>query len=58
MKNKEIAITEEKRTSMNIALSYEDKKFLKIYAIEHGTTVATIIHEYIANMRKVGEKNA
>ena len=42
----------EKRTSMNIALSPEDKKFLKVYAIEHDTTVAAVIHDYVVMLRK------
>ena len=48
----------EKRTSMNIALSPEDKKFLKVYAIEHDTTVAAVIHEFVEKLRgKDGESN-
>ncbi len=44
--------TDEKRTSMNIALSPEDKKYLKVYAIEHDTTVAALIHDYVESLRK------
>lgn len=43
---------EEKRVSMNIALSPDDKKFLKIYAAEHDTTVAAVIAEYVEKLRK------
>lgn len=45
---------DEKRrtTSMNIALTAEDKKFIKIYALENDTTVADVIHEYIQRLRE------
>lgn len=43
---------EEKRTSMNIALSPEDKVFLKVYAAQHNTSVAAVIHDCIEKLRK------
>lgn len=43
---------EEKRTSMNIALSPEDKVFLKVYAAQHNTSVAAVIHGCIEKLRK------
>ena len=49
--NREIA-SEEKRTSMNIALSPEDKVFLKVYAAQHNTSVAAVIHDCIEKLRK------
>ena len=36
-----------KRTTIQVSLSVEDKKLLKKYAAERGTTVAAIIHEWI-----------
>lgn len=39
--------TESKRTTIQVSLSVEDKKLLKKYAAERGTTVAAIIHEWI-----------
>lgn len=50
-REKEIAL-EEKRTSMNIALSSEDKVFLKVYAAQHNTSVAAVIHDCIEKLRK------
>ena len=44
--------TEKKTTQMNIALSVEDKKFLKIYAVERDIPVAEDIHRWIENARK------
>ena len=43
---------EEKRVSMNIALSAEDKMFLKVYAAKKETTVAAVIHECVEGLRK------
>lgn len=37
-----------KRTTIQVSLSVEDKKLLKKYAAERGTTVAAIIHEWIS----------
>ncbi len=39
---------EGKRTTIQVSLSVEDKKLLKKYAAERGTTVAAIIHEWIS----------
>ena len=46
---------EEKRVSMNIARSTEDKKLLNIYAAEHDTTVAAVIAECVEKLRKEAE---
>lgn len=54
-KGKESASREE-RVSMNIALSPEDRKFLKVYAAEHETTVAALIADYVKQLRKGAEK--
>ena len=41
----------EKRTSMNIALTAEDKLFLKMYALRNSTTVSAVIASYVAELR-------
>ncbi len=46
----------EERVPMNITLSPENKKFLKLYALEHGTTVSQVITEYVEKLRKKEEK--
>ena len=46
----------EERIPMNITLSPENKKFLKVYALEHGTTVSQIITEYVEKLRNKEEK--
>lgn len=41
----------EQRTSMNIALTTEDKLFLKMYALRNSTTVSAVIASYVAELR-------
>ena len=50
-KEKEASVKEE-RVSMNIAVSPEDKKFLKVYAVVHDTTVAAVIAECVEKLRE------
>lgn len=47
----------EKKTSMNIALTTEDKQFLKIYAAKHDTNVAAMIAKYVETLRISEEKD-
>ena len=56
MEQKNKAVVREERVSMTIALSPEDKRFLKVYAAEHDTTVAAVIAECVAKLRKKTEK--
>jgi glutamate-1-semialdehyde aminotransferase len=37
----------EKRTTLSLSLTVNDKKALKMYAAEHETTIAAVIHEWI-----------
>ncbi len=46
----------EERVPMNVTLSPENKKFLKMYAVEHGTTVSKVITEYVEKLRKESGK--
>lgn len=39
---------EEKRTTLSLSLTVSDKKALKLMAMEQDTTIAAIIHEWIA----------
>lgn len=47
---------ERERTTMTLSLTVEDKQFLKIYAVEKGTTVAAVIHELVEGLRKEQNK--
>lgn len=44
--------SKEQSVAMNIALSIDDKRFLKVYAAEHDTTVATVITDCIMKLRE------
>lgn len=39
---------EEKRTTLSLSLTVSDKKALKLMAAERETTIAAIIHEWVA----------
>ena len=52
MEQKNEAAVREERVSMTIALSPEDKRFLKVYAAEHDTTVAAVIAECVRHLRE------
>lgn len=47
-KKKEINDNEEKRTTLSLSLTVSDKKALKLIAAEQETTIAAVIHEWIA----------
>ena len=46
----------EERVPMNVTLSPDNKKFLKMYAVEKGTTVSQVIAEYVEKLKKEAEK--
>lgn len=48
IKNKEINDYEEKRTTLSLSLTVSDKKALKLIAAEQETTIAAVVHEWIA----------
>lgn len=43
---------DEKRTTLSLSLTVNDKKALKIMAMEQETTIAAIIHRWIAEHQK------
>ena len=40
---------EEKRTTLSLSLTVSDKKALKMIALEKDTTIAAVIHEWVAD---------
>ena len=42
----------EKRTTLSLSLTVSDKKALKMMAAERETTIAAIIHEWVAEHRE------
>lgn len=43
-----VATDGEKRTTLSLSLTVSDKKALKLMAAERETTIAAIVHEWIA----------
>lgn len=48
----EPAADDEKRTTLSLSLTVSDKKALKMMAAERETTIAAIIHEWVAEHRE------
>lgn len=48
----EPAAEDEKRTTLSLSLTVSDKKVLKLMAAERETTIAAIIHGWIAEHQK------
>ena len=49
---------DEQKTTLNISIAPEDKKFLKMYALEHDTTVAALIEAYVKKLRQEASTHA
>ncbi len=47
---------DEKRTTLSLSLTVSDKKALKMMAVERETTIAAIIHEWVAEHMQEEEK--
>ena len=43
---------EERKTTFNTSIAAQNKKFLKMYAFEHDTTVVALIGAYVEKLRK------
>ena len=41
----------DKKATINISISQDDKKYLKTYAVEHDTTVTQLIADYVRQLR-------
>ncbi len=39
------------KTTLNISLTIEDKRFLKVYAAQNGITISSMIHDYIESLK-------
>ncbi len=39
------------KTTLNISLTVEDKKFLKVYAAQNGTTISSMIQGFIETLK-------
>ena len=39
------------KTTLNLSVTVEDKKFLKVYAAQNGTTISEMIHGYVEYLK-------
>lgn len=56
MTDNKTTVVEAEKTTLNISLTVEEKKFLKVYAAQNGLTVSGIIQDYIEELRKRTEE--
>ena len=40
-----------KKTTLNVSISNEDKKFLKMYALQHDVSVSYLVEKWIQELR-------
>ena len=46
------------KTTLNLSLTVEDKKFLKVYAAQNGTTISKMIQDYIEALKNSQSKES
>ena len=39
------------KTTLNLSVTVEDKRFLKVYAAQNGTTISGMLQNYIGTLR-------
>ena len=42
------------KTTLNLSVTVEDKKFLKMYAVQNGTTISDMLHSYVETLKVEG----
>jgi hypothetical protein len=40
------------KTTLNLSVTVEDKKFLKVYAAQNETTISSMLQDYIETLKK------
>ena len=48
-------VSTDDKTTLSISLTKSEKRFLKIYAAEHDTTISALIHQYIQSLHDPSE---
>ena len=43
---------ESKKTTLNVSISSEDKKFLKMYALQHDVSVSALVEAWIQQLKQ------
>lgn len=49
--NEKTAGSGAEKTTLNLSLTVEDKKFLKVYAARNGTTVSGVIQDFVQTLK-------
>ena len=39
------------KTTLNLSVTVEDKRFLKVYAAQNGTTISSMLQNYIETLK-------
>ena len=51
MMNEKVAGNGTEKTTLNLSITVEDKRFLKVYAAQNGTTISGMLQDYIETLK-------
>lgn len=51
MMNEKVAGNGTEKTTLNLSITVEDKRFLKVYAAQNGTTISSMLQNYIETLK-------
>jgi hypothetical protein len=52
MMNEKVAGNGTEKTTLNLSITVEDKKFLKVYAAQNGATISSMLQDYIEELKQ------
>lgn len=52
MMNEKVAGNRNEKTTLNLSITVEDKKFLKVYAAQNETTISSMLQDYIEELKQ------
>jgi hypothetical protein len=52
MMNEKVAGNGTEKTTLNLSITVEDKVFLKVYAAQNGTTISSMLQDYIEELKQ------
>lgn len=52
MMNEKVAGNGNEKTTLNLSITVEDKKFLKVYAAQNGTTISSMLQDYVEELKQ------
>lgn len=47
----------QEKTTLNLSLTVEEKRFLKVYAAQNGTTVSSLIQDYVETLKSRSDRD-